>query len=136
MPDLPSAEAKRRILHDPKASPESLADLADDYLRAGRLGETLEMLTITGDETRLRKLREHAIAHGEAFVLTQTERLLKDQASARDWLATAEKALADARYRQATTAFERAGDPARAAEAEAKIPAAPPCRPEKAAKGD
>ncbi len=125
MPNLPNSDEKRRILHDERTSPDTLNRLADDFREAGRLGETLEMLAVTRDEKRLRALRELAISRGEVFVLTQTERFLGDEASAKDWKAVAEKALSEGRFRQAEAAFLRAGEEEKAAGAAEKILAAP-----------
>jgi len=129
--DLPTAERKRRMLHDEKTSVEDLNDLGDAFREAGRLGEALEAYARTLDEKRLRSLRERALAMGEVFVLTQTERLLKDEIPAKDWRAAAEKALADGRLRHARTAFDRAGDEEKAREIEASLPPPPAARPEK-----
>jgi hypothetical protein len=133
VPDLPTPDRKRKILHDERTDPETLNQLADAFREAGRLGEALEMLAVTRDEKRLRSLRDLAVARGEVFVLTQTERLLREKAPEKVWRAVAETALAEGRFRQATRAFERAGDAAKAGEAASRIPPPPPCRPEKAA---
>jgi len=127
--DLPNAERKRRFLHDEKTTDDGLNDLGDEFRRAGRLGEALEAYAKTGDEKRLRSLREHAVAKGEVFVLAQTERLLKDEAAARDWRMAAEQAEADGRLLHARTAFKRAGDEARAEEITARLPSPPESRP-------
>jgi len=136
LPNLPSPDEKRKVLHDPSTSADTLNRLADDFRAADRLGETLEMLAVTRDEKRLRALRELAISRGEVFVLTQTERFLGDEASAKDWMAAGEKALSEERFRQAEAAFLRAGDEEKAAGAAEKIPAAPKSRPEKAVEAD
>jgi hypothetical protein len=127
--DLPSPDRKRRALHDERTSEEELNDLADRFEEAGRLGEVLEILERTRDGERLRRIRKTAVTRGEVFVLAQTERLLRDVAPAESWRAAGEKALTEGRFRQARTAFERAGDEERAAAAGSEIPAPPRTRP-------
>jgi tetratricopeptide (TPR) repeat protein len=123
--DLPNSDVKRRLLHDERTPPETLNELADGYREAGRLGEALECLERTGDETRLGRLREDAVSRGEVFVLAQTERLLEDHVDAKAWRDAAEAALADGRLAHARTAFERAGDEVRAEEVAVRMPAVP-----------
>ncbi len=135
MADLPNAEKKRRLLHEERATDDELNALGDRFREAGRLGEALEAYAKTLDEKRLRSLREHAVGAGEVFVLTQTERLLKDEAPAKDWLAAARRAEADGRFLHAGTAYGRAGDEEKAQAMASRTPEPPLTRPEKASEG-
>lgn len=129
MKDLDDVLTKREKIYDPRVGDEERNALAMRYLEADRPAEALEFLERTGDRDGLLRVRAWAVEHGEAFILTQTERFLRDQAPPAEWRAAAERAARDARWHHAQTAYERAGDEAEAARAAENVPEPPPIGP-------
>ena len=126
MKDLDDVGTKRQRIYDDKTSADDQNALALRYLDEGRAGEALEFLERTRDRDTMQRVRAWAVARGEAFILTQTERFLVDEAPRDDWRAVADKAFAEGRWHHAKLAFERIGDEERAERAAANIAEPPP----------
>jgi len=127
--NLDDSVLKRQRNYDAKVSDAERNALAMRYVEADRPVEALELLERTRDRDGLLRVRAWAVERGDAFVVTQTERFLRDQATADEWRRTAEKAFAAGRWHHAKTAWERAGDEAAAARAAEKLPEPPPIGP-------
>ncbi len=123
--DLNDVAAKRALLYSLKPDASAQNAAAQQYLAAGRAAEALELFERTRDREGLLAVRRWAVARGDGFVLTQTERFLEDEASKDDWKSAAERAFADGRWHNARDAYLRAGDEASATKAGDQIPEAP-----------
>jgi hypothetical protein len=102
---------ERRHLVERDLTPDACLRIADAYLAAERVWDAIAFLNKAGATDRLAALREDAIAAGDAFLVREFTRALRDEVPADRWRATAEAAEAAGKERfaeQARRLSERA----------------------------
>jgi hypothetical protein len=104
---LPDALARREWLERPLDAARALA-VAEAYLAEERGTEAVAFLKKGGAVDRLRALCEEAIAAGDAFLLKESCRALGAEATAAQWRALREAALAAGKASYAAEAQRQA----------------------------
>lgn len=118
---LPDAIERREILAG-NVKHVDLDALGERYLRAGWLSDAIDCFERTRNAAKLAEVKARAI-ETDVFLLERLARTRGVEVSKEDWRRAAEAAMAAGRDCAAVTAFERAGDEARAAEARARADA-------------
>ena len=119
---LPDAIERREILAGNPKLKVNLDDLGGKYLAQGWLSDAIDCFERTRNIKKLEEIRERVIG-SDVFLLGRLAKSDIAPVRPEHWRRAAEKALGDGRDRQAAIAFERAGDPAQAEVAKAKVTA-------------
>lgn len=104
MSQLPNAIDRRNILYGDKTPKERLIQLGEAYLEADRWLDALEFFARAEHAPGLDRVREHAVASGDAFLAVRMEQLGCDPLAADQWAALGAKAEADGKHSFAATA--------------------------------
>jgi hypothetical protein len=118
---LPDAIERREILAGNRKH-VNLDELGEEYLRAGWLSDAIDFFERTGNREKLAAIKDRVIEQ-DVFLLLRLARGGCVSVSTDEWRRAAQAALAAGRDRSAALAFERAGDPEKAAEAKARAEA-------------
>ncbi len=126
---LPDALNRRVLLQGrsgERLEPAALAALGDRYLAAGWISDALDCYEAAGAAgvEKVRALKARVGASAEDFwIFQRIARIAGVGATADEWKAVAEKALASGKLEQAASGFERAGDAEAAARVKEQIAA-------------
>ena len=112
---LPTLE-RRTLLHAPGTPKARLLQWAEALLEEGSLYEALDFFERARDTAGLERVRDAAIAEGNAHLLAWIQRNSLCETSPVQWLQTGENAAKSGKFLYAVRAFEKANQPARAAE--------------------
>ena len=107
---------KRAMLHAPDAPRETLLAYAEQYLDDGYLYEAMEFFEKAREQSGLDRVRDAAVAEGDATLLAWMARNALADVTPEHWRTAGENALKAGKICYADAAFERAGDSKRAAE--------------------
>lgn len=99
---------ERRHLIERDLAPDACTKLADAYLAAGRNWEAIAFLSKASAADRLRALRDEAVVAGDAFLVRELTRALRDETPAARWRETAAAARAAGKERYAAQATQLA----------------------------
>ena len=105
---LPDPLARRHLI-ERELAPEQSLRTAEAYLAEGRTWDAIAFLAKAGASDRLRALRDEAIAAGDAFLVRELARSLREDVSTEQWLAVAGAAEAAGKTRYAAQARRLAG---------------------------
>jgi hypothetical protein len=100
---IPDPLARRHLI-ERELAPEQSLRTAEAYLAEGRSWDAIAFLVKAGAQERLETLREEAIAAGDAFLVRELTRALRDEIPPARWLAVAEAAEAAGKARYAEQA--------------------------------
>lgn len=117
---LPNCLKKRRLLHDQEISPEHCRQLGEKFLALGWWEDALEFFQKGNVTEGLARLRELALATGDAHLLGRL-----GETDAAVWRQVAEAALAQGKLHFASRAFKAAGDEEAAAAVAARLSGPP-----------
>jgi hypothetical protein len=105
--EIPNPLERRHLVERDVAAEQSLR-LADAYLEEGRTWEAIAFLHKAGARERLVALREEAVAAGDAFLVRELVRVLRDELSTSVWQRVADAARAAGKDRYAAQAQQLA----------------------------
>jgi len=95
---------ERRHLIERALAPEQALRIADAYLALDRTWEAIAFLGKAGAHDRIAALRETAVGAGDAFLVRELTRALRDELPAARWRAVADAAEAAGKERYAAQA--------------------------------
>ena len=99
---------ERRHLIERDATPEQSLALAEAYLAEDRAWEAIAFLAKADARDRLAAIRDAAVAAGDAFLVREVTRVLRDEVPAERWRAVAQAAAAAGKERYAAQAVRLA----------------------------
>ncbi len=102
---IPDCLKKRRLLHEREISAETCRQLGEKFLSLGWWEDALEFFRKGRVEEGLARLREQAVAAGDAHLLARL-----GETDPAVWRRLAENALAQEKWRFALRALKQAGD--------------------------
>jgi tetratricopeptide (TPR) repeat protein len=114
---LPSPEKVRLLTASKTLTPDEANRHGDLFFEAGLYAQAMQFYERSKSLDRLQKVKDTAIASGDAFLLFWISRLAPDVVSEEEWARTGEKALEIGKIIFARDCFEKANQPDRAAEA-------------------
>lgn len=92
MPARPDYLQRRSLFNSPKAAPEKLAELAQEYAIAGFLPDAVDFFAKAGDEEALDRLLAVVLEEGDYFLFTRIKSILGRETLDEEWEALAENA--------------------------------------------
>ena len=101
---------KRALLHSPEAPREKLLQYAEQYLSEGYLYEAMEFFEKARELRGLERVRDAAVAEGDATLLAWMARNGLADVTPAHWRSAGQNALKAGKILYADAAFERAGD--------------------------
>lgn len=114
---LPSPEKVRILTASKDLKPEDADRYGDLFFEAGLTAQAMMFYERAKSPDRLARVKAHAVAGGDAFILTWLHRLSPELIFEPEWEQAGERALADGKVLFARDCFERANLPERAQEA-------------------
>ena len=114
-----SAEDKRSLLYSPSASPERLSAAGNDFLGEGLFYDALQFFLRASDDRGIERVKDEAMALGDAFLLGEVAKVRPPLVSGSDWVSLGAKARALGKEAYAERA-EAGGAPPKPAFLEAK----------------
>jgi len=99
---------ERRHLIERDLAPDACSKLAEAYLAAGRTWDAIAFLSKANATARLAGLRDEAVVAGDAFLVRELTRALRDEVPAARWRETAAAAAAAGKERYAAQATQLA----------------------------
>lgn len=119
---LPSVVDRRGLLYGKDSHKTDHQAMARRYLEAGRAADALEFFQRAGSVDGIREIQRLAVAEGDAFLLSQIERITQERLDPDVWREAERNAARHGKERFAQLAAERCGagaEPGEGAAAEA-----------------
>jgi hypothetical protein len=82
---LPDPLKRREILYGASTPPEALVEYGLAYEEAGRMDDALQFFEQAADRKGLARMKDHAFATGDAFVLKRIAKVAPDMVAPADW---------------------------------------------------
>lgn len=118
---LPSPEKVRLLTASKNLTPEDANRHGDLFFDAGLYAQAMQFYERSKSIDRLQKVKDTAIAGGDAFLLFWVTRIAPDMVSEEEWARAGEKALEAGKVVFARDCFDKANQPDRANEARQKF---------------
>jgi len=107
---LPSLLERRALLYGKESLKADHHALAEGYFEAGRYSDALEFFHKADDAEGIERLRQHAVTHGDVFLLGEIGRLTHTPIPPETWKEAAVNAEKSGKLAFARIGFEKAGD--------------------------
>ena len=117
MAAAPMPEKVRVLLTDPRQTPADHDRHGDRFLEEGRANIAMMFYERSGSKDRVEKVLKQAVDAGDTFLVEWVFKTWPDLVTPQAWMKTGEAALRARKYAFARDAFQRAGDEAKALEA-------------------
>jgi hypothetical protein len=107
---LPTEERVRELTADPKLTQDQANQYADLFMQSGKQAIALMFLERSKDAGRLGRVKESAVASGDAFLLHGIERLSPGLVQPAEWREAGARAMSEGKFLFARDCYEKAGD--------------------------
>ena len=106
---------KRDLLHSERTAPAVLSRVGNEFFVLQRYSDALDFFEKARDKDSIQKIKGHALAEGDTFLLARLERFDRSLVSREDWDQAAAQALAKGKASMAEFVQRRFAPPPAAA---------------------
>jgi len=118
---LPDSVKKRDLLGAVHKTPPDFSAYGEEFLREGHLADAAEFFARAKNQAKLKEILGIALREGDAGLVGRVCAWAPDLVTADTWRECALEALRLEKFSFARQAWEKAGDPAKAAEAHERV---------------